>query len=118
MILGLSFTVSHFGYIDLGTDQVAEASLKSKVTSNNTKQVESTVDKAGSGVIKLARDIGVVVLVVMLVWAGYSLFVKKSAEGLADMKGRLGVMILAIAFIFFSEQIIGAILSIFGVKLT
>lgn len=113
----LTFTVSYLGLGDFNTTEVAEATIKSKVNSNSSTTLNSTVDKAGSSLVKLARDIAVVVLVLVIIWAGYSLFVKKSAEGLADLKGRMGVIVVAIAFIFFAEQIIGAILKLFGATL-
>lgn len=100
---------------DLHFYDVAEASsLKDSVKSNSTTTLTKTVDTAGTNVVKLGRDLGIVGLVIMLVWMGYSLFVKKSVEGLAEMKGRLGAALVAIAFIFFSEQILGAIFGIFG----
>lgn len=116
----LSVGVGHYLSYEFGfeTTNVAEASLKGAVKKNNgTSQLEKTVDKAGNEIVKLARDVAIVVAVIVIVWAAYSLFVKRSAEGLADMKGRMGVLLLAIALIFFTEQILGAILGMFGVKL-
>ncbi|MGA5692686.1 hypothetical protein [Cytobacillus pseudoceanisediminis] len=114
LVLGL--TVSQIG--DFGLAPTAEASLKSTVSKNTTTTLTNTVDSAGKNVVKLARDIAVAVLVFLICWMGYSLFFKKSAEGLADLKGRMGLALAAVAFIFFPEQILGAIFGIFGVKLT
>jgi hypothetical protein len=114
LVLGL--TISQIG--DFGLAPTAEATLKDTVTKNTTTTLTNTVDTAGKSVINLARDIAVVVLVFFLCWMGYSLFIKKSAEGLADLKGRMGLALAAVAFIFFPEQILGAIFGIFGVKLT
>lgn len=103
---------------DFSFQHVAEASsLKDSVKTKTTTTLTNTVDGAGKNIVKTARDIGVVGLIVLLIWMGYSLFVKKSVEGIADMKGRLGGAIIAIALIFFSEQILGAIFGIFGVTI-
>ena len=110
----LSMGLSYFG---LDGANVAEASLKSTVKSNSTEDLTETVDNAGQEIVKLGRDIGIVLLVVMIGWMGYSLVIKKSAEGLADMKGRMVGVIIAVALIFFSEQILGAIFGIFGYKI-
>ena len=115
MTFAFSFVLTNVG--DFAFQDVAEASLKDDVSSNSTTTLTNTVDKAGRNIVKTARDIGVVALVILLIWMGYSLFIKKSAEGLADMKGRLGAAVLAIAFVFFSEQILGAIFGIFGYTL-
>lgn len=106
------FFVTQIG--DFHISPTAEATLKSTVKSNSTTTLTTTVDTAGKSAVKIARDIGIVGLVIMIVWMGYSLFFKKSAEGLADMKGRLGLLIIAVAFVFFAEQILGAIFGIFG----
>ncbi|MFS0783403.1 hypothetical protein [Bacillus sp. 1P06AnD] len=99
----------------MGSFDVAHAdSLKGNVKSDSGTALFNTIDNFGAQLVKLARQIGVVALVILVVWMGYSLFIKKSAEGLADMKGRLGAMCIAIAFVFFSEKIIGAILGMFG----
>lgn len=106
----------YLGY-EFGFETTAEASLKDKVKSSNIEDLENTVDNAGVQIVDLARDIGIVVAIIVILWAAYSLLIKKSAEGLADMKGRMGVLLIAIGFIFFTEQILGAILGLFGVEL-
>ncbi|WP_019156883.1 hypothetical protein [Robertmurraya massiliosenegalensis] len=113
--LGIGQVISH--QFNLELTNVAEASLKSKVSGSNLNQLEKTVDSAGNTLVKFARDIAIVVAIILIMLMAYSLFIKKSAEGLADMKGRMGGLILAIALIFFTEQILGAILGIFGVKI-
>lgn len=119
LAFALGLVITHVG--DFSLTHVAEAadppSLKNTVKSKTTTTLTNTVDSAGSSIVKLARDIGVVALIILLIWMGYSLFIKKSSEGLADMKGRMGLAVLAVAFIFFSEQILGAIFGIFGVTL-
>lgn len=108
------FLSYHFGF---ESTNIAEASLKDQVKKSNIDDLEKTVDKAGNQVVDLAREIAIVVAIIVIVWAAYSLFIKKSAEGLADMKGRMGVLLLAIAMIFFTEKILGAVFGLFGVEI-
>lgn len=115
-LLGFAFTfvATHFADFNFAHTTAEASSLKNDVKSKSTATLTNTVDKAGSNVVKFARDIGIVALIVLLIAMGYSLFVKKSVEGLADMKGRMGAACIAIAFVFFSEQILGALFGIFG----
>ena len=118
----MAFFILSFGFtsiMGIETTHVAEATgtLKSQIKANDQKKLEETVDKAGSAFVKSAREIAIAVLVVLVVWMAYSLLIKKSAEGLADMKARMGVAIVAIAFIFFTNQILGFLFGILGVSL-
>jgi len=117
MILTFSVgeVISH--QFNLESANTAHASLKAKIKSNNEKQLEDTVNDAGESIVDFTREVAIVVSVLVLIWMGYSLFIKRSAEGLADMKGRMGGLIVALAFVFFTEQILGAIFGIFGVKI-
>lgn len=120
VLMSLALVVLLFGfsqYIGIDFSDTAEASLKSQIQSNDQKKLEKTVDTAGQNFVKTAREIAIVALVVLLAFMAYSLFIKKSVEGVADVKGRLLGLLIAIAFIFFPEQLIGAIFGIFGVKL-
>ncbi|MEK5217743.1 hypothetical protein [Psychrobacillus sp. FSL H8-0487] len=111
----LSFGLSNVIGIEMA--DTAEATLKSQIKANNQDKLEATIDKAGKEVVNTAREIAIVALVVLIIWMAYSLLIKKSAEGLADMKGRLGGVVIAVAFIFFTDQILGAIFGVLGVKL-
>lgn len=117
--LVLSFGFGEFLSYQFGFEStnIAEASLKGQVKSSNINELENTVDNAGKQIVDLAREIAIVIAVIVIIWGAYSLFVKKSAEGLADMKGRMGVLLLAIAMIFFTEKILGAIFGLFGVSI-
>jgi uncharacterized Tic20 family protein len=109
---------AYVGIGDIDLSDVAEAaSLKDTVKSKTTTTLTKTVDDAGKNFVKLARDIAVAGLVIVLVTMAYSMFIKKSVEGLADMKSRMGIVVLAVAFIFFTEQILGAIFGLLGYKL-
>lgn len=100
-----------FGFI--GTD-VAEASLRSKVTAGNGDELMNTIDSAGSYFVNIARQAAVVVCVIIAIWMGYSLWVKKTVEGIADVKGRLLTLVLGLACVFFAEKIIGTALKMLG----
>lgn len=102
-----------YGFIDV---DVAEASLRSKVTSADAKELEDTIDHAGASIIDTAREIAIVLCVLVSASMGYSLWIKKTAEGLADVKGRVGALIFGLIFVFFPEQIIGTILGWLGYK--
>lgn len=104
--------------IGLEPTDTASAALKDDIKKNNIEDLEKTVDGAGTNFVKLAREVAIVVAVILVILMAYSLFVKKSVEGLADMKGRLGGLLIALAFVFFTEQILGAIFGLFGVKIT
>lgn len=111
----LSLGLSNVIGIELADN--AGATLKSQIKANNQDKLEQTIDNAGQEAVDTARELAIAALVVLIIWMAYSLLIKKSAEGLADMKGRLGGVIIAIAFIFFTDQILGAIFGILGVKL-
>lgn len=117
-VLLLAFVFAYFVPSLTGMDTAEATSLKSKVSSNNTTTLTKTVDDAGNTVVKLARDIAVVVLILLLIWMGYSVWFKKTAEGLADMKGRLFGALIAIVFVFMPEKILGVIFKMFGITLT
>lgn len=109
---GIGDVIAHqFG---METTHTAEAALKNKVKKNSTSTLESTIEGAGDKVVSLAREVAIVAVILIVIWMGYSLLIKKSAEGLADMKGRLGALVLALIFVFFSEQVLGALFGIFG----
>lgn len=112
----LSFGLSNAIGIELA-DTAEAGSLKSQIKANNQDKLEQTVDNAGKEVVNTAREIAIAALVVLVIWMAYSLLVKKSVEGIADVKGRLIGLIIAVALIFFTDQILGAIFGILGVKL-
>jgi hypothetical protein len=117
-ILSIGFGQIASYELNLKTTNVASAAdLKSQVKANNVGELTKTVDNAGSQIVDIARQIAIVVAIVVIIWGAYSLFIKKSAEGLADMKGRMGVLFLALAMIFFTEKILGAVFGLLGVKI-
>ena len=113
--LSLLITAVAIFYGFVGLD-VAEASLRSKVTSSNGEELTNTIDNAGASIIATLRQIAIIVCVLLCVWMGYSVWIKKTAEGLADIKGRLLALVIGLAFVFFAEQIIGTLLGWFGYK--
>lgn len=113
-----TFALPYFAPDLAGVGTAEAATLKDSIKANSTTTLTSTVNNAGTSVVKLARDIAFVVLIVLIIWMGYSLWVKKTAEGLADMKGRLAGLLLAVAFVFMPEKILGAIFGIFGITIT
>ena len=115
----LSFGLGTIGsQIGLEPTDTASAALKDDIKANKIEDLEKTVDGAGKNFVGLAREVAIVVAVIIVILMAYSLFVKKSVEGMADMKGRLGGLLIALAFVFFTEQILGAIFGLFGVKIT
>jgi hypothetical protein len=115
-VLTLGFSQVFPGLI--GVDTAEATSLKSQINSNSTTTLTTSVDTAGANIIKLAKDIALVVLFILIIWMGYSVWFKKTAEGLADMKGRLIGLLIAIAFVFMPEKILGALFKLFGITLT
>ena len=102
-----------YGFVDV---DVAEASLRSKVTSSNSKELETVIDNAGSSIIDTIRQVAIIFCVLLVASMGYSVWIKKTAEGLADVKGRLIGLVLGLVCVFFSESIIGTVLGWFGYK--
>lgn len=115
-IFVLTFGVAQF--LGIEVYDTAEASLKSAVKSKSIKDLENTVDKAGKTLVDTAREIAIVAAVIVMITMAYSLFWKKSAEGLADMKLRFGGLLVAIAMIFFTETILSFLFGLFGYKFT
>lgn len=96
-------------------DEGFAVGLKASIKSNNsTDKIESTFEKGAKSLVDLGREIAYAAAVIFLLSMGYSLWIKKSAEGLADMKARTGLLIVSIFCIFFAEQILGAIFSMLG----
>lgn len=108
---------SSLSFLGLGIgENEAEASVISNIKSKDKNSLTTFAKKATDDFVKVARDIGIYALVFIIIWMGYSVFIKKSAEGLADMKGRLGLLILIVVFVFFTEDIIGTLFGILGYK--
>lgn len=107
-----SFTL----FPDIFGIETAEATLKSQIQSNNQAKLEKMADDAGKNIIKTAREIGFVFLAITVISMAYSVWFKKTAEGLADMKGRLLMVVLAVVFLFFTESILGTIFGLLGYK--
>lgn len=110
----IAFFVGLFDFGILNTDVVEADTLKSQILSNNAEKLEKTADSAVSGAVKTAREIAFGVILAVAIWIGYAILIKKSAEGLADVKGRLAVILIAVAFIFFAETIIGTLFGWLG----
>ena len=100
-----------YGFVGI---EVAEATLRSKVTSGSGDELVEALDKAGLTVVDILRQLAMVICVLVAMSMGYSLWIKKTAEGLADVKGRAGALAGGLFFVFFAEKIIGTLLKVFG----
>ena len=107
----MSVFLVFYGFVNI---DIAEASLRSRVTAGNGDELLDSIDKAGSSLVDIARQAAIIVCVLIAIWTGYALWVKKTAESWADVKGRLLALAGGLLFVFFAEKIIGTMLKIFG----
>lgn len=96
---------------------VAEATLRSRVTSGSGDELVNTIDKAGVSLLDIGQQLSIVAAVLLVLWMAYSILFKKTAEGLADVKGRLLGLVVALFCAWKPEIIIGSLLKFFGVDI-
>src|SRR5699024_10430373 len=53
---------------------VAEASITNRIQGSSTDGLSDNIDQAGSSLVDTARDIGIVVIFIFIIWIGYALF--------------------------------------------
>lgn len=97
-----------------GSNYVAEAASIKDSIKNSKNDLEGAVDEAGSGIVKMAREAGIVITIILIIWIGYSLFFSGNAQSLANMKFRLFALALALIFTFKTETLLKWIFNIIG----
>jgi len=88
-------------------------SIKDRI-SNNETDLEKSVNSGGNTIVKTAREIAFTISFVLLIWIGYTMFFSGSSEGVASMKKRLGLLTVALIFVFFTEEILGLFFGLAG----
>jgi len=94
----------------------AEASLKGSITANTT-EIDKEVDAAGAKIVETIRGIAIVVVMVLILWIGFSLFFSGSVQALVNMKYRIGSLIIALLLAFKTEAVVGFLFGIFGIEI-
>jgi len=75
----------------------------------------TNVDTIAGNVITFVRSLAALAAVVFLVWAGIIFWVNgRDARAMAEAKTQLVVFVVALFLIMGSEQIVGALFSLFG----
>ncbi|HWO75549.1 MAG TPA: hypothetical protein VNM69_06455 [Bacillus sp. (in: firmicutes)] len=93
----------------------AHAGIKEDIQSESTDTLTKQADSSGSDALKIIRQFAIVVVIVVLAWIGFVKFFSGDSKSLADMKGRLGVLIIALLFAFKTEMVAGSLFKLFGV---
>ncbi|MDP4086579.1 MAG: hypothetical protein Q8934_18525 [Bacillota bacterium] len=96
----------------------SSGSIKDAVKTQTADSVATQVSTSGDSAIKLIRQVSITVVVIMLGWIGFTKFFSGNSQALADMKLRLGVLVIALIFAFKTEMVTGALLKIFGVDIS
>lgn len=91
--------------------------VKSAQGAGAVDAVTENVKKAGDNVVTSLRIIAVVAAVIMFIFVGYGLLFSPNVKTIADMKGRVGALVLAIVIAFMSEKIVGTIFTWLGITI-
>ena len=75
--------------------------------------LDQKASNVGNSVVKSLRSIAVIVAVIMFVIVGYSLLFSPNVRTIADAKGKIGALVLAIAIAMMAEEIVGTLMSWF-----
>lgn len=78
--------------------------------------ISGTADKAGMTFVSEVRAIAIVVSIVMVIWMGFLLFFG-NAQSLIQMKGKLGVLAVALIFTFQTETVLSFVFSLVGYEI-
>lgn len=76
--------------------------------------LQTSAQSAGDSFIKFLRTVAIIVAVVMFVVVSYSLLFSPNTKSIADAKGRIGALVMAIAISVLAEKIVGTLLSWLG----
>ncbi|SHN66251.1 TrbC/VirB2 family protein [Desulfitobacterium chlororespirans] len=91
--------------------------VKSAQGAGAVDAVTENVTKAGDNVVTSLRIIAVVVAVIMFIFVGYGLLISPNVKTIADMKGRVGALVLAIVIAFMAEKIVGTLFNWLGITI-
>ena len=76
--------------------------------------LQTSAQTAGDSFIKFLRTIAIMVAVIMFVVVSYALLFSPNTRTIADAKGKIGALVMAIAISVLAEKIVGTLLSWFG----
>lgn len=98
---------------------LAYASITSDVTSASgagtaVGALQTSAQAAGDSFIKFLRTVAIIIAVVMFVVVSYSLLFSPNTKSIADAKGKIGALVMAIAISVLAEKIVGTLLSWLG----
>jgi hypothetical protein len=93
----------------------ANESILDKVKGNTINSgVVDEVDRAASNIIEIARGVGIVVMFIFVVWAGWIMLFSPSGQKLQSAKGQLAGGLFFLFFVYQTEAIVGTLLSLIG----
>lgn len=75
--------------------------------------LDKKASDVGNSLVKSLRSIAVIVAVIMFVVVGYSLLFSPNVKTIADAKGKIGALVLAIGIAMMAEEIVGTLMSWF-----
>lgn len=94
---------------------MADESIMDKVNKaqgeGTVSQLEEKASSAGDAFVKFLRNIAIIVAVIMFVLVAYALLFSPDVRTIADCKGKVGALVLAIAIAVMAEEIVGTLLS-------
>lgn len=91
-------------------------SVKQAQAGDTVGGLTASASKAGNSVVTFLRTVAIIVSVVMFIVVAYALLFSPNSKTIADMKGRVGALVLALIIAFMAEQIVGTLMSWFGFK--
>lgn len=81
---------------------------------NSISELEGRAYEAAESFITFLRNIAIVIAVIMFVIIAYALLFSPNVKTLADCKGRVAALIIAIAVAVMAEEIVGTLMKWFG----
>ena len=89
--------------------------ITSKINSS-TSGLTNAANTAGSTFVSSVRAIALIVAIGLLVWIAFTLFFSGSAQGLSNMKFRIGGFVLALILAFKTEEILSWMFGVLGAE--
>jgi len=90
--------------------------VQSAQGSNSVDSLTTSAKTAGDSVVTFLRTLAIIGAVIAFVLVAYGLIFSPNVKTIADMKGRVGALVLAIIVAFMAEKIVGTLFMWLGIK--
>ena len=82
----------------------------------NVTTLDKKASDVGDSFINSLRNIAIIIAVIMFVLVGYGLLFSPNVRTIADSKGKISALVLAIAIAMMAEEIVGTLMAWFKIS--